>query len=64
MRRTSTGKPPGYWEAYYNEQKDFALAQFMNVNTADDPDKVKTNAWARVAEGWQELADYHREEGT
>ncbi len=64
MRRTSTGKPPGYWAAYFNDLKERALADFMNVNTADDPDMIKTNAWAKVANGWDELAEYHREEGT
>ncbi len=57
-------KPPGYWEAYFREQQNYAQAEFLNISMPDDPDMVKTNAWAKVAEGWRELADYHGEEGT
>ncbi len=59
-------KPPGYWEAYFRDLQQQAQAEFLNINlSSDDPDSVvRTNGWIRVAEGWQELADYHREEGT
>ncbi len=54
-------KPPGYWEAYFRDLQRQAEAEMLNV----DPDlRHRVEAWLKVAEGWRELADYHREEGT
>ncbi len=55
----TTEKPPGYWEAYFNDLKNQASAEMLNADT-----KVLSDAWVLVAEGWQELAEYHRKEGT
>ena len=61
MRKTviATGKPPGYWEAYFNDLRNEASAEMLNASS-----KVLSDAWVLIAEGWQELAEYHREEGT
>ncbi len=54
-----SGKPSGYWEAYFRDLAYEASAKMLNAGT-----KVLSEGWLMIAEGYQELAEYHRKEGT
>jgi hypothetical protein len=50
---------PGYWERYYKDLKNVAVAQALNEN-----DLGRSVGWQTVADGWSILAEHHKGEGT